>query len=83
MVIYMPLITVKIDEDMKKRMSELRHINWSEVIRQAIDRVIRMETERNLVRAILLNEKYVVAPDEGFSSTELIRKWREGVRWRR
>ena len=36
----MPLITVKIDKEMKKKMNELRHINWSEVIRQAIDRVI-------------------------------------------
>ena len=79
----MPMITVKIDDDMKRKMSELRHINWSEVIRQAINRVIKMEMERNLVRAIILNEKYVITPDEEFSSTELIRKWREGIRWQR
>jgi Arc/MetJ-type ribon-helix-helix transcriptional regulator len=78
----MPLITVKVTEDIRRKMKELRHINWSEVIRHAIEERIKMEGERRLVKAILLNERYVIIPDEGFSSTELIRSWREGIRWR-
>ena len=77
----MPLVTVKVDEELKRKMEELRHINWSEVIRQAITNVVEAKKERNLAKAILLNEEYVIVPEEGYSSTELIRKLRESVRW--
>jgi len=32
----MPIITVRIPEELKKRMDRIRGINWSEVIRRAI-----------------------------------------------
>lgn len=77
----MPLVTVKVDEELKRRMEKLRHINWSEVIRQAITDVVEAKKERNLAKAILLNEEHTIVPEEGYSSTELIRKLRESVRW--
>ena len=79
----MPLVIVKVDEELKRKMEELRHINWSEVIRQAITNVVEAKKERNLAKAILLNEEHVIVPEEGYSSTELIRKLRESVRWRK
>lgn len=73
----MALITVRVDEELKKRMSRFKNINWSEIVRKAILDVLKREEERNLAIALLLNEKNVIVPDEGFSSVEVIRKWRE------
>ncbi|MEM0054097.1 MAG: hypothetical protein QXL89_07915 [Nitrososphaeria archaeon] len=73
----MALITVRVDEELKKRMSRFKNINWSEIIRKAILDTLKREEERNLAIALLLNEKNVIIPDEGFSSVEVIRKWRE------
>ncbi|MEM3734952.1 MAG: hypothetical protein QW158_08425 [Nitrososphaerales archaeon] len=73
----MALITVRVDEELKKRMSRLRHVNWSEVVRQAILNVVKREEEKNLALALLLNERNVIIPDEGFSSVDVIRSWRE------
>ncbi|MEM1995302.1 MAG: hypothetical protein QXW32_07540 [Nitrososphaerales archaeon] len=73
----MALITVRVDDELKKRMSRLRHVNWSEVVRQAILNVVKREEERNLALALLLNERNIIIPDEGFSSVDVIRSWRE------
>ncbi len=79
----MAVITIRVSKELKKRMNELKHVNWSEVVRRAIVRVLEGEGERNLARAVLLNERNVIVPDGGFDSTKLIRKWRGKVRWRR
>ncbi|MCX8188225.1 MAG: hypothetical protein N3F64_00770 [Nitrososphaeria archaeon] len=71
------MITVRVDDELKRRMSRFKNVNWSEVIRKAILDVLKREEERNLAIALLLNEKNVITPDEGFSSVEVIRKWRE------
>ncbi|MEM2274988.1 MAG: hypothetical protein QW230_01870 [Thermofilum sp.] len=79
----MPLVTVRVSEELKKRMSEARHINWSEVVRRAILDALEGGGERNLAKAVLLNERNVIVPDEGFDSVEVIRAWREKIqrRW--
>ena len=77
----MPIMTVKISEELQRRMREMRHINWSEVVRDAIRKRIELESGRNIAKALLLNERNIIKPDKGFSSTEFIRRWRERVRW--
>jgi len=77
----MPIITVKISEELQRRMREMRHINWSEVVRDAIRKRIEFESGRDIAKALLLNERNIIKPDKGFSSTEFIRRWRERVRW--
>jgi metal-responsive CopG/Arc/MetJ family transcriptional regulator len=42
----MPTISIRIDEELKKKMEELSHINWSEVIRKKIEEVIEEEMKR-------------------------------------
>jgi len=79
----MAIITVRIEDDLKRRMEKIKHINWSEVMRQAIIRVLGEEEGQNLAKAVLLNERNVIVPDKGYSSVEIIREWREKVRWRR
>lgn len=79
----MAVITVRVDDELKGRMEGLRHINWSEVVRQAIIEVLDREEARNLAKAVVISEKNTIVPDEGYSSVDIIRKWRETVRWRR
>ncbi|MFQ6075297.1 MAG: hypothetical protein ACE5Z5_04060 [Candidatus Bathyarchaeia archaeon] len=77
------IITVRVDDELKRRMERVKHVNWSEVVRQAIIRTLGHEEGQNLAKAVLLNERNVIVPDEGYSSVEIIREWREKVRWRR
>ncbi len=37
------VVSFRIDERIKRKMEELRHINWSEVVRRAIMEVIERE----------------------------------------
>jgi Arc/MetJ-type ribon-helix-helix transcriptional regulator len=73
----MPTISVRIDPDLKKKMEKLNHLNWSEIIRQAIKKRLKNESEKNLAKAVLINDKLRKEAPEGFNSTELIRKFRE------
>ncbi len=73
----MGIISVRVSEDVKRRMERLKHINWSQVVREAIMRVLEEEEGRNLARAVLLNEKVRKKAPAGWNSTEVIRYWRE------
>ena len=75
----MPLITVRVDEETKRRMEELKHINWSRVIREAILKTLNDERSRNLAKAVLLNERNLVKPKPGWRSVDEVRRWRERV----
>ena len=70
-------ISVRIDSELKKKMDSLNHLNWSEIIRQAIKERIDEETEKNLAKAVLLNEKIRKKAPENFNSVDIIRRFRE------
>ena len=78
----MAIITVRIDDDLKKRMEKEGHINWSEVIRRAI--VSRIEEEelwgtldrRKLIKAASMNDA-MRKKVSGWDSVAEIRRWRE------
>ncbi|MGA2789778.1 MAG: hypothetical protein ABSF00_03300 [Candidatus Bathyarchaeia archaeon] len=84
----MALVTVRVPEGLKKQMRKLRSVNWSELLRQAIEDRIELE-QRNLVKdwgrvregsrkadAIRheLERKY---GHVDFNSAETIKYWRE------
>lgn len=71
------MITVRVDKEMKRRMEKMKETNWSEVIRAAILQKIEAEGEKNMAMAVLLNERNVITPDEGFDSAKAIREWRQ------
>ena len=73
----MPVISVRVSDDIKRRMERFKHINWSEVIRRAIVKVLEEEERRNLAKAVLLNERIRKKAPKGWSSVEVIRYWRE------
>jgi hypothetical protein len=73
----MAIVTVRIDEETKRKMKRLRHINWSGVLREAVNRKIEQEEGRNLASAVLLNDGLRRKAPKGWNSVEVIRYWRE------
>ncbi len=77
------VISFRIDRKIKRKMDELKHINWSEIVRRAIIEAIRREEAKNrkkdltkVRRAALISERLSHKVD-GWSSVEEIRRWRE------
>ncbi len=70
-------ISVRIDPELKKQMEKHAHLKWSEIIRQAIRRRLDQEMEKNLAKAVLLNEKVRKKGSEAINTVEIIRKFRE------
>ncbi|MGH9921602.1 MAG: hypothetical protein ACRD38_02500 [Nitrososphaerales archaeon] len=81
----MSLITLKIKDEIKKKMRKYRHINWSEVARNAIEERIRLEELAEprhvdpalLKKAIEVQDRIRAKSSGKWSATEEIRKWRE------
>ncbi|MCD6479279.1 VapB-type antitoxin [Candidatus Bathyarchaeota archaeon] len=78
------VVSFRIDRELKRRMEELRHINWSEVVRRAIARTVEEEMakrrrgkDRERMRRASLRCREISRRVEGWSSTEEIRRWRE------
>lgn len=77
------VVSFRISRELKEKMDRLRHINWSEVVRRAIQEVVAREEARlrgkdvaRLKRAVLKSEE-LSRRVEGWSSVEEIRRWRE------
>ncbi len=77
------VVSFRIDRELKRKMDQLKHINWSEVVRRAIAETIRREEERRRskdltkVRKAALRSEIISREVKGWSSVEEIRKWRE------
>ncbi len=77
------VVSFRISRKLKKRMDELRHINWSEVVRRAIQEVVMREEakmrRKNLeaIKRASLRCRELSRRVEGWSSTREIRRWRE------
>jgi Arc/MetJ-type ribon-helix-helix transcriptional regulator len=78
----MSMISVRVDKELKKRMEKMKDVNWSEVVRQALTRFLAEEEAQNLAKALLLNERNLVVPDEGYSSLQIIKEGRGKIRWK-
>lgn len=76
------IVSARVDDETRRRMRRLPHINWSEVIRGAIVEKIREEERRRDVDPAELREAAAITdsvrgPAPGWDSTEEIRRWRE------
>jgi hypothetical protein len=76
------VVSARIGEGTRLRMRRHPRVNWSQVIREAIeDKLDEEDARRRPDRAQLLGAKMLVdsvrAPSPGWDSTEEIRKWRE------
>jgi len=70
------MVTVRVDERLKQEMEKLNYINWSEVIREVVEREIK-EGGRNIAEAVLLNERLRKKPPKDWDSTRIIKAWRQ------
>lgn len=76
-VIKMEIFSVRIDSKTREDMKKLKHINWSEVVRQAIRKRIEKEKRKNVAKAVLLNERVRKKSSSKQDTTEIIREWRD------
>jgi hypothetical protein len=72
-MVYEEAFLIKIDKNTKRRMKDVK-INWSELIREFIQKEI--EKKRNIARAERLRAK-LFREVKGVDSTEVIRKMRD------
>ena len=73
----MTTISVRIDNDLKKKMDSHPDINWSGVIRAAIHEKTDQNKDRDLVQAIIITERLRRKSKSGWDSTKVIREWRQ------
>jgi len=79
----MSVISIRIDEQTRRKMKLLSHLNWSEVIRQAITQKIKEEENRKrrldpkMLKEAAEKTDKIRKPSPSWSSTEEIRKWRD------
>jgi transcriptional regulator of met regulon len=76
------VVSARVDEETRRKMRRLRHVNWSEVVREAIHEKIRLEDRKRERDATEVGEALrlmdsIRRPHSGFDGTEEIRKWRE------
>ncbi len=77
----MPIVTVRVDEELKKKMDEHKEVNWSEVTRRAIEEKISEYELWQRVNIQLLREAASETDSlrrkiEGWNSIAEIRRWR-------
>ncbi len=70
----MATITVRVPEEIKMEMKRLDHINWSEVVRQAIAEEIKRDKMRRASKTI---EELRAKSKIKWDSVSVIREWRE------
>ena len=82
----MAIVNVRIPDDLKTRMSNLPELNWSEIVREAIESKISSERRRGRDRekirgALKAQDRIAEALARRYSrswkGTEVIRFWRE------
>lgn len=76
------VVSFRIDRKLKERMDRLKHINWSEVVRRAIQEVVEAEERRlrkdySKIRWASMKADELSRRVEEWSSVEEIRRWRE------
>jgi len=67
-------ITVRIPKELKERMEKLRHVNWSDVIRRALEEKVR-EEEINWALKVMEEISHKVKPEKPVA--EIIRGFRD------
>lgn len=67
-------VTITVDRELKKKMEELKQVNWSRVARMAFEEEIKKEKRRRITNEIkAIREK----DTSNWSGSEEIRKWRD------
>ena len=71
-------VTITVDKELKKKMEELKQVNWSKVARIAFEEEVRRESRRRITNEIkAIREKDRTT---NWSGSEEVRKWRDDAR---
>jgi len=81
---YMGVVSARVDEDTRRRLSRLSYINWCEVIRRGIKETLEEEEGKRSVDPEALRRAARITDElrketPGWDSTREIRRWREPV----
>jgi hypothetical protein len=76
------VVSARVDEETRRKMRRLRHVNWSEVVREAIQEKIRLEDRKRVRNPAEVSEALrlmdsIRRPHPGYEGVEEIRKWRD------
>jgi hypothetical protein len=70
-------ITITVDKELKKKMEEMKQVNWSKVAREAFEEEIKREKRKQTMREIkAIREK----DQSNWCGSEEVRKWRDARR---
>jgi metal-responsive CopG/Arc/MetJ family transcriptional regulator len=86
-------ITIRISEDLKRKMDKVKKVNWSEVVRRAIVDRLKMEEKLRTKNWELVGRASKKSDDireslericgkSDYDSAETIRGWRDARLWR-
>lgn len=67
-------MAVRIDEELKEHMRRHPHVNWSEIVREAIEKKVR---ELEMKEAAKAMDELADKTSGAWSGVEEIRKWRD------
>ena len=70
-------VTIRVPEDLKRRMEELQEVNWSEVARRAFEETVQRQEMRRAADGI--RELRKLSSPEWDGAAE-IRRWRDAAR---
>lgn len=70
-------ITIRVPDELKRRMEELREVNWSEVARRAFEETIQKQEMRKAFDEIRAMRS---RSDPDWNGAVEIRKWRDAAR---
>ena len=77
MVAYVSNVTIRVPDELKRRMEEHGNVNWSEVARRAFEETIQRQEMRRAAEEIRAMRKRS-GPD--WDGAAEIRKWRDAAR---
>lgn len=76
-MVYTSNVTIRVPEDLKRRMEEHRDVNWSEVARSAFEETIQRQEMRRAMEGIKAMRD---RSDPDWDGAAEIRKWRDAAR---
>jgi predicted transcriptional regulator len=77
------VVSFRISRELKRKMDMLSYINWSEVVRKAIEEVVNRELSKlkskdvEKLKMAALRSEELSRKVGGWNSVEEIRRWRE------
>lgn len=80
----MAIVNFRVDEEIKKKMDRLKHLNWSEILRQYVSKVVEEEEKKSLAkkdfrrikRSIKIIHKLRLRSPKDWKGAEVVMYWR-------